>query len=711
MKKKITLLFNLALVSAIGVKAQESRLQPCNTYAAMDAYFEKNPTARQEYEQQQVAFEKAYQQFLGNRSAYRSSSPAYTIPVVFHVLHQGGTENVSDALIIAAMNQINKDYSRTSADVGTIAQPFQNNFIDSEIRLMLAKRDPQGNCTTGIEHIYDSRTVWKQSDYNYYNGITWDRTKYLNVIIVAQIVPQTTVTGGGIIVGYTYKPGTSPSAAADAIVYNSSFLNGLDARSLSHEMGHWFNLDHTFGPTNNPGVACGDDAVSDTPPTKGAFSTCPGSQSGNSCATTGNSFYSAGMDNVENIMNYSSCAKNFTSGQTARMQTALNSPIAGRNNIWSANNLNVTGVNLSGACAPIADFMSFKNTAIICSGESLAMSDLSYNGSVSSWNWTADNSATTSSPNSANPTFVFPAPGLTHVQLSVSNNQGSSVKTKTILVIDATPGISSDFSEGFELPGTPAGWVVQNYTGFGWNQCNTGYDPASCFCIDGSQLGAQEQKILQSPVIDMSGFISTEFKFAISYAQQNPTQNDALKVEVSADCGQTWSSVRNLSASEMQDGTGGVTSDPYSPVIPEQWKVIDLTSNVVWNIVNSSNHLMIRFTFTEGSAGSGNNLFLDAINIGLKPTGLNRLQKETGMKIYPNPASGDANLEFSLNDAASVSVKVLNVLGAEVLPSATGNYTPGKSTIRLNTSSLQKGIYFVQLKINGAIISRELAVE
>ena len=41
------------------------------------------------------------------------------------------------------------------------------------------------------------------------------------------------------------------------------------ARTLTHEIGHCFNLAHVWGSTNQPGVACGDDLVTDTPETMG----------------------------------------------------------------------------------------------------------------------------------------------------------------------------------------------------------------------------------------------------------------------------------------------------------------------------------------------------------------------------------------------------------------------------------------------------------
>ena len=116
-------------------------------------------------------------------------------------------------------------------------------------------------------------------------------------------------------------------------------------RTSTHEVGHWLNLEHLWGPNNNPGTATScssDDGVDDTPRCIGVTACILTS---NSCSNDAQDGYwsSDVVDNVENYMEYSYCNKMFTNGQKTRMRSALVSSVGGRNNLWINSNLNSTG--------------------------------------------------------------------------------------------------------------------------------------------------------------------------------------------------------------------------------------------------------------------------------------------------------------------------------------------------------------------------------
>ncbi|HQQ93481.1 MAG TPA: M43 family zinc metalloprotease [Bacteroidia bacterium] len=718
MKKTFFILISAALLNSITLRSQSPVIQPCDTYAALEQYFTSNPEARVSYEKTQQTLRDELQAYKASQASAKTAAVEYTIPVVFHILHQGGVENISDATCIAALNQINSDYAKMGSDVGTIAPPFGNLYIPSDIKLMLAKKDPNGNCTNGIVHHYDSRTVWDRNVLsgssawaNQYSGITWNPTRYLNIIIVKTIVAAQGQVG--TVVGYTFPPGNAPATLCDAVVYTYSFLSGLQARSLSHEVGHWLNLAHTFGPTNNPGINCGDDGISDTPPTKGYFSTCPSSASGNVCAVSSTTAYAAGQANVENIMDYSSCPKNFTQEQTAVMRTTLISSTAGRNNLSSATNLSslYTDVNGTGACAPIADFYTSSLSFTVCKGGSLTFKDYSYNGTIGTLQWAADNGAVIASPNAANTSISFPAIGVCNVSLTASNANGSNTVVKQVMVIDNTPGMVGPVVEGFEGSGLPANWQVVNPNPgtVTWVQTNqSAYEGSNCFYINNLGNVANQEDMLVTPVIDLLNAPQSKLSFWYAYAKYTSTTNDELNIEGSKDCGGSWQNFYTMTANNMAIGSGGTSNTPFFPQ-PNEWKMYDMSLHPNWNGYLSSSNVMFRFRFK--SAGVGNYIYLDAVNLDA-PLGINELTRSTRFTLYPNPSKSETSVGFSLNDAAQVSLQVSDISGRVLYSQPATQFTSGEHRITINADqSLRSGIYFVELSVNGARMSKKLVIE
>nr|MBP6755296.1 hypothetical protein [Bacteroidia bacterium] len=120
MKQTFLSIVALSLFS-VSIAQNTSKLFPipCNTYDAMEEAFSKDPNLRTKYNLIQSEMELEYKNAISTSQTGKTAATVYTVPVVFHILHQGGVENVSDADINTAMLQINKDYRKLGADVGT----------------------------------------------------------------------------------------------------------------------------------------------------------------------------------------------------------------------------------------------------------------------------------------------------------------------------------------------------------------------------------------------------------------------------------------------------------------------------------------------------------------------------------------------------------------------------------------------------------------
>lgn len=713
MKKQfLTLLGSALFLSNAYSQEKNGNLLPCNTYQAMEEAFKVNPNLKLKFELIQSQLETEYTTELNNMQQ-KAAATSYTIPVVFHVM---GNQNITDQVFIDAIAQVNRDYGRAGSDTGTINSNFKSLYVNADMVFALAKKDPNGNCTNGIIRHDNENAFWNQQGgaYNYSGTGTnrWPPNKYLNVYVVSCIYSTSQgincpTTGGLYLGGYTYVPGSAPSTNADAIVYRASELVGLSARALSHEIGHWFNLQHTFGSTNSPGMTCGDDGVTDTPKTVGVQSQCPASTT-NSCTGSGNIW------NVENFMDYSSCPKNFTQGQVTRMRTAAASATAGRNNLWSAANLLATGLTGGYTCTPVADFTSNKQS--VCVGNPVTFTSESQLGTSGSVSWTFE--AGTPATSTATTQIVnYTTPGTYSVVLTATNPNGVNTKTQTsyITVVQGAGGVLLPSSHDFES-GMPGINVINNNAGSVTWAINTATGAngtaQSIFLNNASQASsAGHVDIFETPIYNFATTTNIALSYYYAYAKKITTQADTFKIQYSLDCGGTWTNIAGVpNANTMATNSGSVTSSSFSPS-STQWKQVNIATALLSAIYNKPS-VKFRFWFkSDATAGSSNNIFIDQINLS-GSVGINELENTLGMVIYPNPTNASATIDFSLNNNEKVKIRVADIVGRIVEESDNFSTNGNRASYIVNKNgSLAKGVYIVNVHVNNQVISKKLIIE
>jgi hypothetical protein len=680
------------------------KVEYCHQHKKM-AELMQNPEFAAMYEQDKIAFEKAKNKAIPKGVIYK-------IPIVFHVLHNNGVENISDEQIYNALEILNRDFRKLNADTATVQSDFVGMPSDVEVEFVLATKAPNGTCFKGITRtssplsyqgddgnaqvtaIRNGNDVYQQS---------WPGNKYLNVFICGEI-------GGAA--GYTTNPATwSATSMTNGIWILHDYVGSIGtgstgaSRALTHEVGHWLNLDHTWGPNNNPGNASScssDDDVEDTPNCIGVTACL---LNANTCNSV-NAYWNYDVrDNVENYMDYSYCSKMYTPGQTARMRAALQGTSTGRFNLWQTANLTATGAtNDFYLCK--AQFTTDRTT--VCAGDSIQLIDDTYNA-VTGWNWeitpaTGWSFAAGSTATTQNPTINFTQTGLYTIKLTATDGSTTDDEVKTNYIRVLPESAVLPYWEGFESYSTLANltnwevvnpsnnnaWTIENTTGHSGAQCAK--------LVNFGQAVGNVDELISAPidlsVIPSTGTVTLSFRYA--YRKRTTADYEYLKVFVSSDCGNNWAQRKTIGGNQLSSLTSTTT---WKPTQQADWVTVHMIN--VTNLYFTPNFKM-KFRF---EADGGNNIYLDDINLYAgAPSdnlvlGINDLNDINNVELYPNPTEGDVHIKFSANQAEKMVVQITDITGKLVSTSQIAS-KEGSNLIIIPTDGMSSGTYFVKLGNN-----------
>ncbi len=596
-----------------------------------------------------------------------------TIPVVVHVLHIGGSENISDAQIESQITIMNEDFGKIAGTNG------DGNGVDTKVRFCLAKIDPDGNCTNGIVRVFSSLTNHQTYERALLKQLSfWDNTKYMNIYLVKSI------TGG--ILGYSSFPGGPPDE--DGMVVRSNVFGNIGTassslgRTASHEIGHWFGLYHTFNNGCGTDVCLDGDFVCDTPPQAAPSFNC-------STLNTCSNDIPDVDDQKENYMNYTpdACKNMFTNGQKLRIQATLDSI---RTVIWSQINLVATGCDSNytapTVCGVSANFVTL--TQDICVGNSVHFMDISLNNATS-WQWTFTG-GTPASSTAPNPTITYDSLGSYPVKLVVSDSTTTDSLIINNYITVSTPGIGTSlpFYEGFDsgiFP--PQGIVINNLDGGITWELDSAAAVSGNYSIKINNLintnyGSADEIVL--PYFDLTSNTTSDLfmTFDWAYARSDASFSDEMIVLLSTDCGSNFTQVYYRKGNSLTSGPTQTT-----PFIPDstQWK----SASIPLNSYITEQYVQIKIVnVTDG----GNNLYIDNINIGDPPVGIEDVNGESQFGFYPNPASNEIVLEFS-NDTENRVIKIYNSIGNLLLLQEFGT----ESASTLSIKHLPSGIYYLEM--------------
>jgi len=682
---------SLFLFTSFSHSAQEVKL--CGIYEATVRAFGMTPERLQQISSADQQLERETAQYIEARNRGGERDEIITIPVVFHVIHNNGAENISSAQIHDALEVVNRDYNALNPDLNEIVSAFSDITGDVQVEFKLARKDPNGDCHSGINRIVSQQTYVGDSEVKLL--IQWPRNSYLNVWVCA-------AADGAA--GYSHYPGSvnSPNDAyLDGIVIQDSYTgstgtsNNFRSRVLTHEIGHWLNLRHLWGNSNTPGdqANCNqDDLVSDTPNSKG-WTSC--SLDGVSCGS---------LDNVQNYMEYSYCGKMFTEGQKSRLRTAALSSVAQRNQLSTPSNLAATGVE---GDMILCESIFTVDEQVICEGDSVLFTDESYHD-VLTWEWDfADGTILSGSEEGVNntPYHTFNTEGVFEVVLTVSNSNSTLASSPITITVLPAGEMESPVVQGFESTEFPnAEWFVEDpISDGGWEvTAEASYSGSHSLHLNNWSNNIEFNKdFLRSSTMDLSEayqvVISYKWAYCFKGLSEDDDTDDRLRVSVTGDCGHDWD------LRKMHRGFTSLPSAPphYYPFVPEgpeEWNEYILILDQPKYLTP---HFRVQFEF---ESRLGNDIFLDDINITAYDSSMlsvNEWQIGADWNLFPNPSEGEATLSCKSFQSDYTKISIYDALGREIDIVHEGILPIGINDFTLDASMKSEGIYFVVIFTEG----------
>ena len=262
-------------------------------------------------------------------------------------------------------------------------------------------------------------------------------------------------------------------------------------------------------------------------------------------------------------------------------------------------------------------------------------------------------------------------------------NDALSIDFFIQVAAEATP-----FEEGFETTGFPSdGWTLLNEDGDEtWTEVvvpgSQGGNTTTGFVNNFVYNAGGSEDIIETLVYDIE-LDGSVLKFDLAKAQFSATFSDALRVDISTDCGTTFSPIYEKGGLDLST-IASYTASSWSPTSANDWRTeeIDLSAytgqGVMFRIVNIG--------------GFGNGTFVDNINIDSELSVVDNAL--TGVSLFPNPAQDQVTIALPSTLLGDTTFEITNNLGQVV---HSFKQQVSGTSLSIDISNLSRGLYFIAI--------------